>query len=395
MTRVLPLLILAAAATTGMAQVKTKALTHINRSDESGALEFRYDDKGRLSEFFSWTVADPDLNNIRAFYYDDNDRIIKEELWQDKEYTGSTKKEDFHWNIIISYEYDAQGNLITRRNYNNFESNDDPNFEIGAVMTYIYDENGRRVACEAYWDEERTDFLSKTEYEYDEAGRILKATEYRIDRVTQDLYGALVTNYSYTGDGKIETIGHISHDPDTGADHDAGRRNFAYNVDGTLKSLTLNQNGGIVWRRIYHYLPAGTPAPCNEIAWPINIEDDLESDIYSKFTVAPEKYDFYLTNMQTGALNKFGEYVFEYNELGNGVENINTDAIYGGMGIASFNSHEIRLSGVRPGEPVRIYDLDGRLLRTELNRDNTIDISTLPAGQYVVSAPQGAVKIAK
>lgn len=394
MTRVLPILLLAAAATTGMAQEKTHALTCINRSDKSGALEFRYDDKGRLSEFFSWTVADPDLNNIRAFYYDDNNRIIKEELWQDKEYTGSNKKEDFHWNIIISYEYDAQGNLISRRNYNNFESNDDPNFEIGAVMTYIYDENGRRVACEAYWDEERTDFLSKTEYEYDEAGRILKATEYRRDRVTQDLYGALVTNYSYTGDGKIETIGHISHDPETNTDHDAGRQNFAYEVDGSLKSLTLHQNGGIVWRRIYHYLEAGKPAPCNNIAWPINIEDNLESDIYSKFTIAPEKYDFYLTNMQTGALNKFGEYIFEYTDLA-GVENITADAIYGGMGIASFNSREIRLNGVLPGDPVRIYDLDGRLLRTELNRDNSIDISTLPAGQYVVSAPQGSVKIAK
>ncbi len=168
--------------------------------------------------FFKRTVNIFDENDnvlINAAYTSENDNLPASKTIYT--YTdGRLVKEDFYYSnrlmYYVEYEYDENGVMISDTEYNNLD-----NGEVHEVRTeYIYDEKGRLSVAQAYQNDRKS---WRIEYEYDEQDRLIKETYYsRInaycsysydengnlsEKTVDGEFGVTVTDYTYDENNRI------------------------------------------------------------------------------------------------------------------------------------------------------------------------------------------------
>lgn len=122
--------------------------------------EYEYNANGNMIKKVEYN-DDMSISQSYTYEYDSNNRLTKDVLYNS---SGNLRK----WN---SYSYDTNGNLTEEKNYSTFE---DP----VQAFTYKYDEQGKliRKDREIYWSD-RTDKYYYI-YEYDADGNLTKETNY-------------------------------------------------------------------------------------------------------------------------------------------------------------------------------------------------------------------------
>lgn len=111
-----------------------------------------YDSKGNLIHEKNECVDDEGSYKWERWYgYDEDGKIITE-------ISEDGKEKSSVWKYL--YEYDANGNMISKKCVNE-DGSDDGNSE----TVYEYDSNGRKIREKTYY--------SETIYEYDDAGRLI------------------------------------------------------------------------------------------------------------------------------------------------------------------------------------------------------------------------------
>lgn len=148
---------------------------------------YSYDDLGRLDTRIFYS-DDGDTSNYRPYFYDENDRIIKREIYRLSELTNEwelyftadyTYENDFlvtffektadgienYYELEESYEYQngSLTNSISERRGNDYFGDDSDK----ASITFSLDNNGNIITeIRDYEDENSSDYI--TEFEYDD-----------------------------------------------------------------------------------------------------------------------------------------------------------------------------------------------------------------------------------
>jgi hypothetical protein len=128
---------------------------------------------------------------IDTLSYDAFNNIVKLDIYQHLNGT---------WTYVsyIDYTYDENGNRLTRSNYNSFGT---PNFTLGGVYNYFYDEDNKQTHWEMYMG--GTDLMQ-------------------------------ICTLTYNNDGQV--VQEIGQDAFMGTMEDSWKIDYQYNSDGTLKS---------------------------------------------------------------------------------------------------------------------------------------------------------------
>jgi hypothetical protein len=128
---------------------------------------------------------------IDSLWYDEFNNITKLDLYQLLNGT---------WTYVsyIDYTYDENGNRLTRSNYNSFGT---PNFTLGGIYNYFYNEDNKLTNWELYMN--GTDLMQLCTLTYNNNGQV-------IQEIGQDAFNS----------GNME---------------DSWKIDYQYNSDGTLR----------------------------------------------------------------------------------------------------------------------------------------------------------------
>jgi hypothetical protein len=185
----------------GVKQDKLFALSEVRSSDDYEYEQYTYNEDMLLQATETLTVDGTKL--IDSLWYDEFNNITKLDIHQ---------RINNVWTYVsyIEYTYDANGNRLTRSNYNSFGT---PNFTLGGVFNYFYNEENKLTNWELYMG--GTDLMQICTLSYNDDGQVVL-------EIGQDAF------YSGTMENSWKT-------------------EYLYNADGTLQSTEQSYWMGSYW----------------------------------------------------------------------------------------------------------------------------------------------------
>lgn len=289
----------------------------------------------------------------------------------------------------IVYEYDENNRMLYRKNYNLDTWGGTGELLLGGCYAFFYDETGRLTHRKLFWDAAMTDLFETTNYTYDEAGRLVK------ESYLQHSFGStseeMVVTYYYDEEGKLIRLRTDAMNYNTGELQEDD--NLAYKYDG---------NGNLISRLSYgtdpntpneeHVLSYYTDTLATDVAMPINHEDDIDFYILSKNVVKQDS--IYRRDAEGGTFDLFDIQDWKYADLNSasGIENVFNGAKI--MAVSRDSEGNVILNGVENHENVRVYDVNGRIIRNGAY-NGKVNVNELPRGMYVIATRQGCVKISR
>ena len=106
----------------------------------------------------------------------------------------------------------------------------------------------------------------------------------------------------------------------------------------------------------------------------------------------------YMPDDITGGLVQIINWVYDYDEIEgiNGIEAIEKINALGARILPEVNGDVLTLNGVTNASVVSIYDLNGRkVFAGGNNTGNTVNVSSLEKGIYMVTTPEGSAKFVR
>lgn len=394
MTRILPLCLMAVSAAAASAAY-THCLGELRATDGQDGTTYAYDDRGLLVRTFNQIAATPEYNSITLYTRDTKGLVTRMDLYQDYYMSQTQDVEEYRYNSYITYEYNDQGQLLKRRNFNNFNMNPgEPDFQAGGIMAYEYDKEGHLTFIRTYWDEELTRLGQEIRFEYDAKGQLTRRGDYMARMGSQSLVNNINIDYYYNENGTLDYTSTSVWDEGNGRFVEQGKHQYEYDEAGNLTVVQfVTPTGTTQEKKQYFYNEPGKPAAADAIAWPVEPEDADAADFYKALRTAPKTMEAWDINLINNDLQLYATYEYVY-ETTQGVESVNADSA-ADMCLAAFTSDRIVLRGVEAGEIINIFDMAGRRVLSAHQNPAGIDISSLAAGQYCVATPRGAVKISK
>lgn len=103
----------------------------------------------------------------------------------------------------------------------------------------------------------------------------------------------------------------------------------------------------------------------------------------------------YSSDWFTGELGIYDVYELKYTPVTpTGIGTVRTTTT--DMVQASYENDTVRLTGVKDNEQVRVYSTSGLMMNMKrYNAKDGIDMSSLPAGAYIIATGRGSVKVWK
>ena len=136
------------------------------------------------------------------------------------------------------------------------------------------------------------------------------------------------------------------------------------------------------------------------VIYPVTDIDALfdNSVQYSDYKFMLVERNEYMPDDITGGLVQIINWVYDYDEIEgiNGIEAIEKINALGARILPEVNGDVLTLNGVTNASVVSIYDLNGRkVFAGGNNTGNTVNVSSLEKGIYMVTTPEGSAKFVR
>ena len=344
----------------------------------------------------------------------------------------NTETNNWKYHIRYIYKYDNKGNLIDKKVYQGV-SNDQLLSQSHYTYSYLFDSIGNQIEKISYnWDMEtaKLNYGLRLTYEYDNKSRLNKEVNYYWNKQNNEwdilwlecesgfgCDGGLKL-YSYDSTANYYVINY--YDWISGENNWIINENFyetcTYDSIGNLVERFID-NGGLKERAIYFYDSLGNQSDlivylgdnelpefshhCNyiyEIDGKIKERYEYEYMFYNDFNdttnlyLETYKYDIYdnLTekihyawDSENNIWQKELKYVYYWSQLSTQIEenNFKSDIII--YPNPSFD--KINIAGLTKSSEIKIYNINGQLIKSFQQVNNAIDISELNAGVYIIN----------
>lgn len=339
--------------------------------------EYYYDSQDRLDSIsISLPVNETDVTTAcRKLYRDENGNVILNQWYQIIDFV-------FNNTAKIEYKYDENGNLIERINYQNYGA-----MTKAGHMKYYYNEDNLLTKKELLyvWDDSIWEY---SEYEYDDNNRLLSETITDTGIVSGEKPGVkqkLI--YSYNEDGFLERV-QTQIVNAVGSLYESQKTEYSYDEAGNLVEVNDFLNKGV-------YQPAGRvkyvydmEVSADNVVYPFDDIDPLDpaemlySDVKSYCNNKLVTDSVWLEFEGTWGLADIRKYVYDTDpgtsSIKETVSNETSELV------VVNNGGLIYLSGVKDGELVYIYDVNGNLLVVSSYDQSGIATSGLPNGVKLV-----------
>lgn len=365
---------------------KVKCLREINSEMEGDYSCFRYNSNGTLDSVYTYSCY-YDEESYRLYKYDDKGNMILEEGFC---VLPSSENGEFSKSFEVQYGFDDQNHLITRKNYNLDTWGGTNEFILGGVYVYDYNEKGLLEQRRLYWDEAMTDLYETTNYTYNDKNQLIKASYLTswFGEESEDMY----TDYYYNDLGKLIKRQTFSADYDTGE-----MKQFEVCL------YDFDENGNLLTRITYdavvpeipsekHVLVYNTDLTAEDVAFPINHEDDMDFYINS-FNVVKTDTIYRRDLEDVTHLFDVQQWVYEDIDASTGIEKVGDDRMTP-MRVFKDNEGNLIVEGLESSESVRIYDAGGKMISNTLY-NGKVNIGSLPQGVYILMTRQSCLKFKK
>lgn len=329
---------------------------------------FFYDEQNRVSMVDMYLLdVDGIIHAMDSLFYDEAGNISKISTFQ------YINRECRHVSDVM-YTYDANGNRLTRTNYNNFGSG----MEIQGVYTYVYDANGRMTSHTMTLV--GNDFERCT-YEYDANGNLIK------EEAQQNSYwdgsgweNSFKVVYAYDANNHVTCIESYGWS-NTGWSLTNTRR-YTYDAAGNCLSDITYRGNTEVNKYLYTYFDDEL---VSDYILPVHPEPIFPQ--FPNFTNKPRWYTWWSIDD-----NDVLQYICCYHYLfgdPTGVENVaadNQSVVFPNPATTSFNIQNHKICGVE------IYSVDGKLVKTDNSHHTnitTVNCNDLENGTYFVKIFDG------
>lgn len=371
-------------AATGSLSAQTHCLTGIDTNSGTVFYEHFYNSSLRLdSTSYFVPQTDGTIGYFANKYsYDENGHIVLNKI-----YMKPKGSDTYVYSQYIEYKYDSNGNMAERSNYEKFGSGSG-NFILGGTYVYIYDSNGRLTERNLYTDTEKKEQFDTTSYEYDSQGRLSREESYLL-YMGMDLFSS-GTMYKYNDNGTIaEKISFVI--TPEGQETSIGGTKYIYDADGNITECQVwdNDEKNIKQKEVFTY---ETELAKADVVLPLNGEEDYTIPLNSNNAVSRDE----LYTIYGGQMTLYDTYNYYYTavkDLGvkpaaSVAEPLNVFSPDGGNSLVAAN--------LTKPTGASIYDTNGRLvLKADLMPGQTMDISRLDRGVYIVVTQQGNARFCK
>lgn len=387
MRKTITSIILCTAAVTAMGQKLYLAEVSSERDNNF----YHYNDKNLVDSAYFESVGFS--SHYDLYEYNENGKVVKTMGFDQLD------GEDFYLTSYVDYTYNENGQMATRMNYNSWDKGE--SFSLGGLLEYKYDEKGNLttvVTSFESWDVPGTfEPFQEERYTYDENGRLLSVESYTPDIFSGTNEMALYAKLLYTY-------------VDETSDRIANTRTFEYyndeETERTKEEYTYSDEGNVIDHSIYI---AGSDNYTIDTEYKYaydltcDIQDvvmpyDFEAPVYAH-TIAKNKIiskEWYGINLNNDMFGLLGTYNYSYTETpSEGVTDIVADNVPL-IKLSADRNHLFVNSSVNLNDNnVIIYDLTGKQVHGVVSVGNSIDISLLRSGVYILSIAGNSVKFAK
>ena len=348
---------------------------------------FEYDDADRVVKIDELTID----RAYNEYTYDANGLCIQECTWQ--EIPVSSGK---YYNVgMVEYTYDEQGRMATRANsMRRNASNPASEMELQAVAYYSYDDEGRLATLEYFWGADKLSRIQTNGYVYDEDGNLVKELFTNYSSANEALFTD-ETHHTYDADGRI--LKTCNQEADIKQGYALVPRSwitYVYDEDGNLierYKTGIPDSPDNRTESVSYTVDDTTPA--NRVIYPSIPEPYYGSTDWKKLSSQIIVMDEYVYDMDTHESALSHSWTFDYDDVEREAGIGNTEINFGKSLICvTVNGDMLSLHGVAGAENVRIFDLDGRCVGRYASVGNTVDVSGLAKGVYVISTSAGIAK---
>lgn len=317
-----------------------------------------------------------DWSNLQAegscsFVYDAMGNLVRHNIFQILNYKNS-------YVSYIDYEYDEDGNLVKRTNYNDYTGNGD-NMVRGGVIEYTY-EDGHLVKETTFvdWYSPGTlEVYSYVDYIYSDDGKLESEVAY-----LDDGFGSLAINsqvdYFYDGQGRISEA--VTSFANYGTLTEQSKVAYVFDDNGDLVERTSYQKSGGWFPATSTYFVYDISVDAENVVYPYDNEDMYTDEVYKMSAHKLVRDTTYSEFEGDWGLYDIQNYNYEIVEPA-GISEVKTERlsmnVSGGM---------LYLAGVQNGTSVCIYDSAGRLVRSMVYNGGGIPVEGLPEGVKIVKA---------
>lgn len=344
------------------ASAQSYRLCTIASDDDIEVEHFAYDDKGRFNRVHH---EDQQIVYYDTLAYNDKNQIEVDYAYQDRQRDGN-----YAITSKCCYGYDEAGNMAWRDNYNSYGGE----LTQSARITYEY-AKGHLVCQRQYWAFDLDNPFAVIDYVYNDAWQLtahyVKYADFFDPSAFEESSKA---EYEYDQQGQLVKLSFYN--VDEGEYVLANTEEYDYDALGNVTEVRSRTDHGVNSRNVFHY---DTSVDGSQILYPGSHEYNIGLTLGLKSKLTAQ--DVYIKD----ADDDTGEPVFAYTRHYS-YEPCGTSKV------ATLASREdwvdARAKVVHLGSDapctVSVYGRDGKLVLS-LNARGTADLSTLPAGMYIVS----------
>ena len=367
-----------AAISTGISSAQQKRLKEVVSDNNQSYIYYGYDNN-RVDSIYK-NIPSENYSEYRLLQYDENGNNTSQFT-----YSKNNVSDNFTLTSKIFYTYDEAGNITTCVHYLLDTYNSTGEFLFGGAFVYDYDAEGRLVTSSLYNDEEFTDLLEVMEYMYNDDELVDYVRHYSIEfgQYNED-YGE---KYSYD-EGKLDKITFYTIDFMNGMLTEGMYRKFIYDKNNNIiEKVDMSADMIITEKHDYKY---DLNSKAEETIFPINNVDDKMLYTESANIVTREEIYYRNTKEDRLILEHTEDWIYENVEL-SGIGDV---TVTPHVNIISLTQDRIKLTNVKNGQHMRIYDEEGRIVENTPYNDG-VNISTLQHGMYMIVTNGISLKIHK
>lgn len=369
---------------------ETVTLNRLAQMEDEDGQYYRFSYDGNTSR----VLRIDELTYDRAYCeytYNDKGQCVTELMRQEIPVSSG----NFYDVAKVEYTYDEQGHMLTRINYNRPNATSPTAvMELVATQYYAYDSDGRVALMEEYWGADKISRNASISYTYDSDGRLEKEV-FTYFNMTNEAFTSDESRYTYDSEGRLVKKCNLEGDIENGNQLVVRSWvNYVYDEDGNLveryKTGATDSPDNKQESVLY---TVDNAIPADQVVYPVIPEPYYGSSDWGTLLYELIMMDDYVFDLDTHESTTLHAWTFDYDQISVPVGIGNVAANFGkSLAGVTVNGDNLRLHGVLGADNVRIFDLNGRCVKSLGATGNTISLSGLAKGAYVITTSAGTAK---